>query len=186
MFSIDQSGEHVQAPQISHHALKEIDQDLYQALDEIEHRFPDKHLAESVRMLERHLWTIKCVDLAQKELGLFTKDQLIHKVRECLRLRVLGFLHETDFDSMDLLVQSRYHDHLIALAIVLDEHVFNFFISVQAKLPVLMGYECHLCQIEEPTSALMLAGRTAQLDPVTNLAPRTRTDFENNLWYFSL
>lgn len=180
LFSIDQSGEHIQAPQISPHALKEIDQDLYHALDKIERRFPDKYLAKSVRLSERHLWTIKCVDLAQKELGLFTKDQLIHKSREGLRLRVLEFLHEMDFDSMDWPVQSRYHDHLIALAIVLDEHGSNFFISVQAKLPVLMCYEYHLRQIEERMSPLMLACRTAQLDPVTNLAPRTRTDFESS------
>ena len=180
LFSIEQSGEHIQAPQISPHALKEIDQDQYQALDEIERRFPNKYLAASVRMSERHHWTIKCVDLAQKELVLFTNDQLINRSRECLRLRVLEFLHEIDFDGMDLTVQSRYHDHLIALAIVLDEHGSNFFISVQAKLPVHMGYEYHLCQIEELMSPLMLACRTAQLDPVTNLAPRTRTNFESS------
>lgn len=131
-------------------------------------------------MSERHLWTIRCVDLAQKELLLFTKDQLIHRSRECLRRRVLEFLHEMDFDGMDWPVQSRYHDHLIALAIVLDEQGSNFFISVQAKLPVHMNYEYHLCQIEEPISPLMLACRTAQLDPVTNLAPRTRTDFKSS------
>ena len=179
LFSINESGEPLQEPQLSPYALKDIDLELYHALEKLERCNSDEYLAASLQLSERDVWTTRCIEAAQNELHLFTAGQMKSKSHQHRRDRLLVFLEETEIDGMGALSRLRFYDHVLALAIVLDEHGCNFFTSVRPKLPE-MTFERHLSQIEEHISPLMLACRTTQTDAVRYIASNSSVDFESS------
>ena len=179
LFSINEGSEIIYHATYSPHALEDIDPQMYRALDEIDRCHSDDYLAASTRLSERDVWTTRCVEAAQHEFLIFSAEQIRSKSHCLRRHRVLEFLEETKLQRLDFSSDLRFCDHMLALAIVLDEPGCGFFASVLAMLPT-MTFDRHFSQIATKTSPLMLACRTTQVDAVEWIAAKSSTDFESD------